>query len=181
MKYTINLLPQPEQTLIDKIVYFAFHYLRYILVITQFVVICVFFFRFKVDQEIVDLKDAISQKREIINATSTLLEEVEVVDGKLNVTGEILEEQDKVNSMLQYFIDSIPANFRVTRVTVLPDSIDFRGESRDIDTIQVFYDTLNNEQRFEEVVFEDVTRTVDSYSFSFRLINFKSESDPNET
>ena len=66
MKYKINLLLPKEKNWLDKVIYFGLNYLRYILVITQTVIIMVFFYRFKIDQEIVDLKDAVKQKQEII-------------------------------------------------------------------------------------------------------------------
>lgn len=181
MKYTINLLPQPEQTVVDKIVYFAFHYLRYILVITQFVVICVFFYRFRVDQEIVDLKDGLQQKRDIISATSTLLDEVEVVDRKITIAKGALSQQDSVNEMLTYFLSRIPQSFLINDVTIVSGTVRFSGQTQDIDSIQVFYDTLKAEKRFQNVVFESVNRTVDSYSFSFQLQNFTISDQENET
>ncbi|PJB87766.1 hypothetical protein CO083_05355, partial [Candidatus Roizmanbacteria bacterium CG_4_9_14_0_8_um_filter_34_12] len=64
MKYKINLLLPKEKNWLDKVIYFGLNYLRYILVITQTVIIMVFFYRFKIDQEIVDLKDAVKQKQE---------------------------------------------------------------------------------------------------------------------
>ena len=85
MKYLINLFPSPEKSRTDKFIYFAFHYLRYILVITQFVAICVFFFRFKVDQDIVDLQEKADQKQSIIVATKDLLSRMQEVDAKKRI------------------------------------------------------------------------------------------------
>ena len=63
MKYQINLLQEKEKDISGKIIYFALHYLRYILVVTQIVVIAVFFYRFKIDQEVIDLRDELKQNR----------------------------------------------------------------------------------------------------------------------
>jgi hypothetical protein len=181
MRYTINLFPQPERTVIDEVVYFAFHYLRYVLVITQFVVICVFFYRFKVDQEIVDLKDSLHNKREIIDSTATLLNEVRIVDGKINVANDLVIEQERTNIMVEYFFSKVPQEFELSGITIMPDSVSFTGETKDIDAIQIFYDSLNSDGRFEEVQFDEVTRALNSYSFSFQLSNYILSNKNNET
>ncbi|MFZ2026464.1 MAG: hypothetical protein WAV30_04220, partial [Microgenomates group bacterium] len=93
MKYKINLLPEKEKDLLDKSIYFVLHYLRYVLVITQIVVISVFFYRFKIDQEIIDLKDELQQKQEIVAVSEPLLKEAEIVDIKTKQTREILVDQ----------------------------------------------------------------------------------------
>ena len=64
MKYKINLLSKRlnKQSFLKKLNYFTYNYLRYILVITQLVVMSVLFFRFSIDQRIIDLKDEIYQQ-----------------------------------------------------------------------------------------------------------------------
>ncbi|MDO8741626.1 MAG: hypothetical protein Q7J11_00595, partial [Candidatus Roizmanbacteria bacterium] len=61
MKYKINLLEKKETSLLDKLTFFGLNYLRYIIVITQLVVIGVFFYRFQIDQSIIDLKEGVNQ------------------------------------------------------------------------------------------------------------------------
>lgn len=82
MKYRINLLPQKETPLTEKIVYFALNYLRYIIVITQLVVIAVFFYRFQIDQKIIDLKESVDQKKEILQIVLPLLNQASNIDKK---------------------------------------------------------------------------------------------------
>jgi len=86
MKYQINLLPKKEKDFVDRGIYFALHYLRYVLVLTQIVVIAVFFYRFQIDQEIIDLKDELTQKQEIVAVSAPLLSEAQVVDVKTKQT-----------------------------------------------------------------------------------------------
>ena len=66
MRYKINLLEKKELNLLDKLTFFCLNYLRYIIVITQLVVIGVFFYRFQIDQRIIDLKEGVEQKKEIV-------------------------------------------------------------------------------------------------------------------
>src|SRR3989344_3456740 len=114
MKYTTNLFPKKEQSIIDKITYFALHYLRYILVITQFVTICVFFYRFKADQEIVDLKDTLSQKKAIVETTQTLLDRVKELDFKIANIKKLYIQQDTLSSLFSYIYESLPPDMTIS-------------------------------------------------------------------
>ncbi|QQR63494.1 hypothetical protein IPH70_03205 [Candidatus Roizmanbacteria bacterium] len=82
MTYKINLLSKQEMSLIDKTLYFFLNYLRYILVFTQIIVIGVLFYRFRIDQNIIDLKDSLDQKKEIVQAVKPLLDEAEKVNNQ---------------------------------------------------------------------------------------------------
>jgi Tfp pilus assembly protein PilN len=172
MKYYINLFPQKEKDLVDRITYFAFHYLRYILVITQFVVICVFFFRFKVDQEIVDLKDGLQQKRQIIVATSGLLEQVEALDEKTKTVKEIVDEQERFAAMYSYFVDSIPPEVVITALTFNPDTIHCEGYARNPGTIQDLRLQLEREKRFETIDLSNIRKSEEGFTFTLDLADF---------
>jgi hypothetical protein len=173
MKYYINLFPEKEKDAVDKIMYFAFHYLRYILVITQFVVICVFFFRFKVDQEIVDLKDGLQQKRQIIESTKSLLDEVAVLETKTKSIGAIMKRQEDFNSQYSYFIDNLPEDLVVTAINFTASGITCDGYSVNPATIQKFKDQLITEKRFKTVNLESVRKSTTGFSFTLKLEEYK--------
>ena len=116
MKYQINLFPPKELNFVDKAVYFSFNYLRYILVITQLVVISVFFYRFKIDQEIVDLKDSLQQKEEIVNVSNSLLRDVKGIDIKSRNIKTVITQQDNFRAMTDYFLAGFPSAFFLNRL-----------------------------------------------------------------
>lgn len=173
MKYAINLFPQKEQDAVDKIVYFAFHYLRYILVVTQFVVICVFFFRFKVDQEIVDLRDSLTQKKQIVEATETMLEEVAYLEEKTSEMNIILSDQENYFTLVNYFIESLPLGLNLTSITIRDTAIECAGFSENPAIIQGYYQKLQAEGRFETVELANVQKTATGFSFTLKLVDFK--------
>jgi hypothetical protein len=53
-----------------------------------------FFYRFKVDQEIIYLKDAVAQKKEIVNISQSLLKEATAMELKVNQIKPILQKQN---------------------------------------------------------------------------------------
>lgn len=155
--------------------YFAFHYLRYILVITQFVVICVFFFRFKVDQEIVDLKDGLQQKKQIIVATKPLLDEIAILEEKTTNIAAIAKNEEDFQTMFTYFIDGLPNDILIQNLAVTSDKIVCDGYSINPASIQKYKDQLTTEARFETVTLASVRKTDIGFTFSITLDKYKKE------
>ena len=104
MKYKINLLPQKETTIAEKVMFFLLNYLRYIIVITQLVVIGVFFYRFQIDQKIIDLKESVMQKKEIVEIVLPLLNEASRIDQKSQEINKVIKKQQNFNEMLKYLL-----------------------------------------------------------------------------
>ncbi|MCX7996369.1 MAG: hypothetical protein N2691_01255 [Patescibacteria group bacterium] len=173
MKYYINLFPEKEKDAVDRVMYFAFHYLRYILVITQFVVICVFFFRFKVDQEIVDLKDGLQQKQQIIEATKGLLGEVVYLEKKTEQVSDIVAKQDRFNDLYNYFINSLPPEIVLQNVSIDHEKISCSGYSLDAAIIQGYEAKLIAEGIFGSVELTGLRKSETGFSFSMVLTKFK--------
>ncbi len=171
MKYTTNLFPKKEQTTIDKIAYFALHYLRYILVITQFVTICVFFYRFKADQEIVDLKDTLSQKKAIVDSTQTLLERVKELDFKIGTIKGLYSQQDSLLSMYNYAFQNLPQDVAITSMVFEQDKLYFDGKTSNIQAVQSMYEKFKTDKVFSTVSLEGINKTEDGYTFKIELSN----------
>lgn len=174
MKYLINLLPEKDKNFTGKLVYFSFHYLRYILVITQFVAICVFFYRFKVDQEIVDLKDTLTQKSSIVDSTKNLLESARDVDTKMKNIKKIIDSQDQFKSLYKYFF-SFFANTDVflTSFDIDKKSISLSGQSADVASVKLIIDKLNQEGKFKNIKLKNVNKVENKFKFDLSMEEFK--------
>lgn len=173
MKYLINLLPEKDRDATDKIIYFAFHYLRYILVITQFVAICVFFFRFKVDQQIVDEREALTQKRAIVDATQLMLDEVKLLDTKISNIKVLLNQQDKTKGMYSYVLDAIPSEIQISKIYIKDMVVDVEGISANIELVRQLYDKMEVEKRFQSVKLTSVDKREEGYVFRLTLSKYK--------
>jgi Tfp pilus assembly protein PilN len=178
MKYQINLLPKREQTSIDKITYFALHYLRYILVITQLVAIGVFFYRFKVDQDIVDLKDTLTQKKAIVDNTQELLKSVKDIDTKIKNVKGLYTKQDHIEKEYLYVIAKVPPDIKVQTVSVDPDGIKFSGEALAIETVRLFYEQIREEKLFKLVNLSNINKSETGFTFDLTLSGFITQNGP---
>lgn len=172
MKYKINLLPPKEVPLKDRIVYFLLNYLRYIIVITQLVVIIVFFYRFQVDQKIIDLKEEISQKKEIIKTVKPLLFESELIEKKIISSNKIINEQNKFKEIFDYFLSFFPESITLTKLEFVGNNLKVTGTSYNISHLQAYINLLTKDKKFKKVDLQSLKKTFNGYDFILNLENY---------
>jgi len=172
MRYKINLLEKKDAGLLDKLTFFGLNYLRYIIVITQLVVIGVFFYRFQIDQRIIDLKDGVEQKKEIVQIVLPLLNDAAKIDKKTTIIDDALLQQKNFTDMFDYFIDLFPETITLTDMEIKDGSIKISGDAADAQHLQTFYTLLKKENRFKTVSLQNIKRTDTGYNFVLFLQKF---------
>lgn len=172
MKYKINLLSQKQVSFVDRVVYFSLNYLRYIIIVTQLVIIFVFFYRFQLDQQVIDLKEAVLQKKEIIQVVLPLLEEGEIIEKKQEAAKMILRQQEKTLSMFKYFISIFPKGLVLREMTLGEDEIDISGIAIQAEHLQMFVNLIRKEQKFKKVNLKSIKKTETGYNFELNLAGF---------
>lgn len=174
MKYKINLLLPKEKNWLDRIIYFGLNYLRYILVITQTVIILVFFYRFKVDQEIVDLKDSVKQKQEIIIVSKPLLDEASKLIQVLDNAQIISDNQNHFQSLFSYFINSFPKQITLNKLQINQNGIEFEGVTQDIKIVHRYQQKILSEGKFKKINLKQIKKIENGFLINFSLTEFKS-------
>lgn len=170
MKYQINILKKKELTFFEKLIYFFLHYIRYIVVLTQIVVIFVFFYRFKVDQEVIELKEMINEKQEIINVTHPLIEQAEIIDFKTNNAKVIINKQKQFINNFNYILSIIPERITLNKFEINHSEIKLSGITSDINSIRFLYEKIRREGKFKDATIDKITK--DNLNFDF-LISIK--------
>lgn len=162
-------MSKKDTPLTEKIFYFALNYLRYIIVITQLVVIGVFFYRFQIDQKIIDLKEAVDQKKEIVSIVLPLLNEASRIDKKTFEIEKIIKEQNSFSSMISYLLSVFPESATLTSFESSGDSIKIIGIGSNPKHLQSFYNLLKKEKKFNLVEFQSIKKVDAGYSFTIAL------------
>ncbi|KKT39307.1 MAG: hypothetical protein UW29_C0016G0001 [Candidatus Collierbacteria bacterium GW2011_GWC2_44_13] len=172
MRYKINLLEKKDPSLLDRFIFFGLNYLRYIIVITQLVVIGVFFYRFQIDQRIIDLKEGVEQKKEIVKIVLPLLNEVAKIDKKTLIIDEIIVKQKDFNEMLNYFIAMFPETIILSNMEIKGGSIKISGDAANAQHLQTFYTLLKRDNKFKSVSLQNIKKTETGYNFIMFLEKF---------
>lgn len=175
MKYNINLAQKKRLSFFENVVYFLKNYLRYILVITQFIVILTLFARFQIDQNIIDLKESIGQKKEIVDATSTLVKGAQEVNAQTTKIKTIIQAQDKYAQMTSYLFSIFPASISLKSIGIDNDSIKMEGSAQNSKDLQVFFAFLKNDKRFKSVSIDSLKKEGARFDFSMSLSYFQAK------
>lgn len=170
MKSRINLLPPHDESVADRAIYFALNYLRYILVLTQIVVIGVFFYRFRADQDIIDLKEELSQRQEIVDVSRPLVKEAQAIDNQVGIVKEVVDEQDIFIASLDYLLGIFPADMKLDSLIIKTNgTIEMTGRTADTVLLKRMYDTLRRDNKYKSVELSSVNRTVSGFVFIIKL------------
>jgi Tfp pilus assembly protein PilN len=173
MRYKINLLPEKKRDLLDKSIYFSLHYLRYVLVITQIIVIAVFFYRFKIDQEIIDLKDQLQQKQEIVAVSDPLLKQAEMVDLKTKQIREVVVSQSQFSESFTYFLNTFPLRLTIRQLDIRAGTYSFDATTTDPEIIRSYLARLRLDKRFKDVTLGSIKRNGVEFFAPFALSGFQ--------
>lgn len=161
-----------------KVLSFFLDYIRYILVITQLIVIGVFFYRFSIDQNIIDFKDSIRSRQEIIKETKPLVQEIEKTDFQLKEIKKIVSLQGAYEEMIEYAFSEFPASITLSKLSVENNAMSFDGFSQNARDLQSFYAKLKQGKRFETTQLENVKRVDNGYTFTMQLKKFAQKKQP---
>ncbi len=173
MKYSINLLPKKEAPLAEQVMYFSLNYLRYIIVITQLVVIGVFFYRFQIDQQIIDLKESVDQKKEIVQVVNPLLTEAEIITKRTATSEDVIQTQTHFTRMVNYFLAQFPESATLSDLKLDTNSLTIAGTTTDLPQLQSFYSLLKTEKKFKVVDLSSIKKTDYGYDFNLKLANYE--------
>ena len=168
MKKKINLLPEKKRNFLDILIYFILHYFRYIIVITQIVVISVFFFRFYIDQKILDQKEIFKQKQQILTITYPLVAEAKALEQRTNQVRSILNKQTYFNEYYTLITKSIPADVTLSSITLNETSVQLSGISGSPKSIIALKAKLEASNKFALVAIIKVDRNKDN-TFEFQI------------
>jgi len=146
------------------------NYLRYILVITQIVVIGVFFYKFKTDQDIVDLNEAIDQKKEIVSVSQPLIKEASQIEFKLTEIQKIINKQDKFSAYFNYIISVFPEDLFLKSLVFSNDKeFVLEGYSLQPEIINKFYTRLKKSNKFKNVILKYLKKADYQYDFAIEM------------
>lgn len=170
-KHVLNLLPKREEDFVDKALYFLLHYFRYVLIMTQIVVIAVFFLRFRLDQTVIDQEEEFTSRQEIMKYGSPLIKEAQAIAFKEKNITTLLSSQETTQSQISYLFQNIPSDLQLTEFTMDQKSISLSGKTNLIQSVRILVAKLKKDRKFKDVTIDDVTGApAIGYEFSITIL-----------
>lgn len=169
-KKNINLVIKQEtdESISGQIFSWALTYGRYIIIITQIVVLSVFFLRFKLDRDHTDLKEAVTQKQVLVESVADLEGEIRRIQGKLETIASLTKNQQVLLNMLRFLEQASPSDMRFMALTLNGDRISFTAYTGNLHSFNFLLRQLQQADKFSDIVLQDILRRGDG-RIEFRI------------
>jgi len=116
---TIEFIPQEdwEKTSFGKFLKWLLSVGRWIVIVTELIVILAFLSRFKLDRDLTNLNESIKQKQAIVNSSSNLEKEFRFLQKRLTTIESLQKSQDEAEKILDIFTDLTPVGVQLSDFT----------------------------------------------------------------
>lgn len=167
----INLLSKEDfdSTLLGQFFHWALSYGRYIIIFTQIVVLTVFFMRFVLDREHIDLKDAVQQKQALIASIQDVENEIRAIQDRLLKIKGIESVQSTPLAIVNFLQTATPTDISYTQFSLSEDKLVLEGTSTNLGALSALLYQLKRSNKFIEITLDDIQRNPDS-SVEFSII-----------
>lgn len=172
----INLLPRSEFELSywGRFLKWALSTGRYIIILTEIVVIGAFLSRFKFDQDLADLTDAVNNKQEILKHTVVSEENFRTVQKRMNAAATLLAKQNMPSKILDDIAMIMPSSMRLDSVSVTDGEAVVSAEAGGELEVGAFLSQLvnqtnsNDTKKWKGITLNELSKdTVSGVKFSF--------------
>lgn len=157
-KTEINLLPKDEFefSATGKFVKWAVSVGRWIVVLTEFIVICAFLSRFYFDTELSNLFDDLNQKQAIVESALSFEENFRRVQNKTKIVKNLLAQQSEPSTLVSEIASLMPLDLTLTEMTISQNTLKLAGNTFTEEDLRIFLTGLVNHPKFTEVALTDV-------------------------
>ncbi len=162
-KDKINLLPknQFETSSVGKLVQWAVDTGRWIVVLTEFVVICAFLSRFYFDTKLANLFDEVKQKQAIVDSALSFEESFRAVQDKIKIIKSMLAEERKPSTAMAEITQFLPLDTFLTSINLNREKLSISGYSLSERSLNVLLSQLVFKSGLKEVSLDSVSSPKD--------------------
>ncbi len=156
----IQLLPEEQlhEEPLSQFLKWALTFGRYIVVFTEGIVLLVFLSRFWLDSQIIDLKQVITGKAQIVQSAQNFEKEFLQVQAKMKILQDLQKEVFSASPYFAIVEETIPQEATLTNLTINPDGVTIQGKTSSYDVVTAFEQGLKNREEFVEVNLSSLSR-----------------------
>lgn len=136
--FRINLLKKKSSSVVAEISLFFNSYAKYIIIITQLVVLGVFFVKIVLDQTIIDLKDSIDQKNQIILTSEPMIQNNNNLVSKLTFLNSLIVNTDSHYAVLTTALVNTPRSVTLGSLSLSTRQLSVSGSTYEVLDIKRF-------------------------------------------
>ena len=167
--FRFNLFQKKGGYLIADAVLFFNTYAKYIIIITQLVVLSVFFIKIVLDQKIIDLKEGIDQKNQIILAAVPMIESSSQLSQKILQLNGLVDQTTRQYLLLTNILKNIPQTIVLNNITLTEKGLVLTGETFEALDIKRLQVRLQKKQ-IGNVIINRIDKEKNVYTFGLSIL-----------
>jgi len=160
-KFKINLLPKEEleERALSRFLQWSLTFGRYIIVGTEIIVLLAFFSRFKLDRQLTDLHQEISQKEAIVQYNQEFEKKVRSIQGQLEEISNLEKDYDLGLQLLGFLETNTPQEVSLEQLSFSQEKMTLSGKSLSSASFIDFLARIRNSGKFFQIILEDLSTT----------------------
>lgn len=162
--FRLNLLRKERLSIVTEATTFFKYYAKYIIILTQLVVLSVFFFKVVLDQSVIDLKETIDQKNQIILTAESMINNNNVMAEKLKNIQDIVNKINSDQAALTTTLNNIPDSVTLDLLVLDNGKVRISGTTYEAIDINKFELRLRNKLK-RDISLENVEKETNIYRF----------------
>lgn len=158
-KREIELLPKEEweKTPFSRLLKWILTVGRYIVIITELVVILAFLSRFKLDRDLTNLYEDIKQKQAIIESASGFEDEFRFLQKRLTIINELEKEQSTTEKIIGELVALIPLDVALNNISATNKEVSLTAIALSEQGLASFLSNLKSSTKFEKLVLSNIS------------------------
>lgn len=156
-KKEISLLPAEEAMRLARFLKWALSFGRWIVIVTELIVILCFLSRFKLDRDLTDLSEKIKQQQVIIASFGDLEKNFRNLQKRLATIDKLEKEQLLASILLDKLSKTVSLDVSLSELTIQENEIEISGLALSEAGFGSFIKALSA-SRFEKINLENVSR-----------------------
>jgi len=168
----LNLLPKSEleRTTWGRVLKWALSGGRYIVILTEMVVIVAFLSRFKLDQDMSDLGERINGKKNVLEVQTTTEIKFRKIQDKLNLAKEIKSERIIKEGIFLALEADVPPGVRLQNLKIENNIISFSAKANSEADLTEFLRRSSLDAKWREIELSSITAgTQQGVDFTMKL------------
>ncbi len=169
-QFRFNLLAKKGGNLFEETASFFNNYARYIIILTQLVVLVVFFIKIILDQTVIDLKEAIDQKNQIILSSQEMINNSNALADKTRDLTVLIDTIEKQHAKIYTTLKNVPKTIILDKIELVNNRFVIVGhtfEPTDIQKLQVRL----SKKTGSNVSIERISKEHNVYNFEIYILD----------
>lgn len=162
-KQPINLLPKDEfeSSTIGKFIKWAISVGRWVVVFTEFIVICAFLSRFYFDTELANYWEDIKQKKAMVDSALVFEDKFRAIQQKIIIVKNSLAQETKPSLLISSINALLPMDIFLTGFSIQENKLSLLGYSLSENSLNVFIKNLISHPQITNVNISNISNKKD--------------------